>query len=120
MFDQWSEKDWNKFDNYMIRNVQKFLNNGLIKIETINAEVKRMIQATSKDFMDWADEQTWEDDVRLYIKHMYDSFVEEFDNKKLSKVWFSRWVYKYLDFREKVFENGRDNFGKFIRISTKT
>jgi hypothetical protein len=51
---------------------------------------------------------------------MYDSFVEEFDNKKLSKVWFSRWVYKYLDFREKVFENGRDNFGKFIRISTKT
>ena len=120
MFDQWSEKDWNKFDNYMIRNVQKFLNNGLIKIETINAEVKRMIQATSKDFMDWADEQTWEDNVRLYIKHMYDSFVEEFDNKKLSKVWFSRWVYKYLDFREKVFENGRDNFGKFIRISTKT
>jgi hypothetical protein len=120
MFDQWSEKDWNKFDNYMIRNVQKFLNNGLIKIETINAEVKRMIQATSKDFMDWADEQIWEDNARLHIKHMYDSFVEEFDNKKLSKVWFSRWVYKYLDFREKVFENGRDNFGKFIRISTKT
>jgi hypothetical protein len=120
MFDQWSEKDWNKFDNYMIRNVQKFLNNGLIKIETINAEVKRMIQATSKDFMDWADEQIWEGNARLYIKHMYDSFVEEFDNKKLSKVWFSRWVYKYLDFREKVFENGRDNFGKFIRISTKT
>jgi len=118
MFDQWSQSDWNKFDNYMIKNVQKFLNDGLLKIETINAEVKRMIQATSKDFMDWAEEQNWQYDVRLYNKHLYDSFVEEFDNRKLSKVWFARWVYKYLDHKEKVFEKGRDNIGKFVRIAT--
>jgi hypothetical protein len=118
MFDQWQEKQWQQFDNYMIKNVQQFLNDGLVKVNTINAEVKRMIQATSKDFYDWAEEQTWACDQRIYNKYLYDNFIEEFDDKKLSKVWFARWVYKYLDYKEKPFEKGRDNSGKFVKILT--
>ena len=118
MFDQWKEKDWNQFDNYMIKNVQKFLNDGLIKVTTINAEVKRMIQATSKDFYDWAEDQQWQYDKRIYNKDLYENFIEEFDDKKLSKVWFARWIYKYFEYKQKPFEKGRDNIGKFVKLTT--
>jgi hypothetical protein len=118
MFDQWKEKDWNQFDNYMIKNVQKFLNDGLLKVTTINAEVKRMIQATSKDFYDWAEDQPWQYDKRIYNKNLYENFIEEFDDKKLSKVWFARWIYKYFEYKQKPFEKGRDNIGKFVKLTT--
>jgi hypothetical protein len=117
LFDQWTEKDWIGFDNYMIKNVQKFLTDGLVKVHTINAEIKRIIQATSKDFVDWAEEQQWDFNKRIYIRHLFDNFIEDFDDKKLSKVWFSRWVYKYLDYKQRIYEKGRDTGGKYLKIS---
>ena len=51
LFDGWNESDWIAFDNYMIQNVKKFLNEGLTKTVSINAEVKRFIQQTSKGFL---------------------------------------------------------------------
>jgi len=117
MFDQWSQSDWNKFDNYMIKNVQKFLNDGLLKINTINAEAKRIIQATSKDFVDWAEDYQWGFEQRIYTSNLFNSFIEEYDGK-LSKVWFSRWVYKYLDYKVKSYEKGRDSIGKYFIINT--
>ena len=102
----------------MIKNVQKFLNDGLIKVTTINAEVKRMIQATSKDFYDWAEDQQWQYDKRIYNKNLYENFIEEFDDKKLSKVWFARWIYKYFEYKQKPFDKGRDSIGKFVKLTT--
>ncbi len=117
LFDGWNKKDWKAFDNYMIDNVQKFLNNGLVQVDTINAEVKRIIQSTNKDFFDWAEDQQWPEEQRLYNKTMYHSFQEEFDNRKISNVWFARWVVKYLDYKERPHEKGRDTFGKYIVIT---
>lgn len=116
LFDEWNKKEWNGFDNYMIRNVQRFLTDGLIKINTINADVKRMIQGTSKDFYDWAEDQSWSFDSRFYLKYLFETFMEECDDKKISKVWFSRWIYKYLDYKQINYEKGRDHSGKFIKI----
>lgn len=113
LFDGWLINDWMLFDNYMINNVQKFLNYGLITVNTINAEAKRLIQATSKDFMDWAEDQEFAVDKRVYLKHLFDSFLEEFDGK-LSKVWFGRYVYKYLDYKKIPIEKGRDHIGKYF------
>ena len=41
LFDSWNDEDWNKFDNYMISNIQLFLNKGLIESKSINAEAKK-------------------------------------------------------------------------------
>ena len=40
----------------MIHNLQSFLKNGLLKSVSINAEAKRFIQATSKDFYDFVND----------------------------------------------------------------
>ena len=117
MFDQWNSNDWNAFDNYMIKNVQMYLNDGLVSVNTINAEAKRIIQATSKDFVDWAEDYQWVYDKRIYISNLFNSFVEEYDGK-LSKVWFSRWVYKFLDYKLKPYDKGRDTVGKYFIINT--
>jgi hypothetical protein len=118
MFDQWKQKDWNYFDNYMIKNVQKFLSDGLIKVTTINAEVKRIIQATSKDFFDWAEDQQWSYDKRIYLKNIFQNFMEENEDKKITAVWFGRWINKYFEYKQKPFEKGRDSIGKFVKITT--
>ena len=117
LFDGWNIADWNKFDNYMIENVQKFLNHGLITVNTINAEAKRLIQATSKDFVDWAEDQEWKVDKRIYMKHLFEMFLEEYDGK-LSKVWFGRWVYKFLDYKKIPYVKGRDHIGKYLSCET--
>jgi hypothetical protein len=56
LFDEWSESDWIKYDNYMISITQKHLNQGLTAPVSINAETKRFIQQTSKDFFDWIED----------------------------------------------------------------
>ena len=43
---------------------------------------------------------------------------EEFDDKKLSKVWFARWICKYFEYKQKPFEKGRDSIGKFVKLTT--
>ena len=52
-FDDWTELEWLKFDNYLIYCVQQFLNNGLIEAESINENKNRLIQETNTDFVNF-------------------------------------------------------------------
>ena len=49
----WSGEEFEKFDNYMIFCLQKYLNNGLIVQSSKNLKLRKVIAETSKDFIDW-------------------------------------------------------------------
>jgi hypothetical protein len=119
LFDSWNESDWIAFDNYMIQITQNFLNEGLTKAVSINAETKRFIQNTSKDFFDWLEEGNMSKDCRLYTTDTIQSFQNEYkSNEFLNSRMFMSWVKKYCDLNKFEFEKGRDTVGRYFIVKT--
>lgn len=113
--DDWNDSDWIKFDNYMIRNIQLFLSEGLVKVESINADVKRFIQSTSKDFYDFTEEKNIPFNVRLDNKEIFDRFVEEFKTGfEVTSREFQRWIGLYAKFTQSDVEKGKSNGKRYI------
>ena len=117
LFDSWSEIDWSKFDNYMIHNLQSFLKNGLLKSISINAEAKRFIQATSKDFYDFVNDNPIKIDEFIFNN----SYLEMFKNetagwKDLEARRFLKWVAEYAKFNKLKLTKGRNSSGRYFKI----
>lgn len=119
LFDGWDESDWIAFDNYMIHITQKYLNNGLTQPVSINADVKRFIQQTSKDFYDWIEDGNLKHNCRVYIKEIAELFKDEYKNyQNLNNRTFVKWVIRYCDLNGYNFNRDRDHSGRFFEIFT--
>jgi hypothetical protein len=117
LFDSWNQKDWNDFDNYMINNLKKFLERGLTKTVSINAESKRFIQGTSKDFFDWTEEGNIQNNVRHYNAETIIKFQSEYKNyKDLNTKQFLKWIKEYCVFKGLEFKKDKDALGRYFEI----
>jgi hypothetical protein len=107
LFSGWDEYEWNKFDNYMIANLQSYLNKGLVRSEFKNLKTRKFIAETSSDFWEWA---TGKDNV--YMKpHMkslgqdlFNSFTQDYPDYsnygryKVSQNRFYKWIDSYGEY----------------------
>jgi len=108
LFDQWNKEDWERFDNFMISNLQLYLKDGLIQGISINADVKRFIQSTSKDFADWVEDENLKINVRNYTSESIDEFKKEYkEYHSLSPRIFVTWCKKYAEFKGYEFMKGK-------------
>ena len=115
LFDQWSDDDWSKFDNYMIRNLQLFLSKGLQSSISINADAKRFIQATSKEFYDFAIENQMTTDVYYYNTELINQFQNEFNGyKDMNPQRFSKWLTEFSKWKGFEIEKGRNHKGRYV------
>jgi hypothetical protein len=115
LFDSWNTDDWASFDCYMLSNLQNYLIDGLQSVKSINSEAKRVIQATSKDFYDWATEYEWTD-TRHHIASMNNSFAEMTGNNNVSPKRFAQYVRTYLGYKSFTYNEGRGHSGIFVHI----
>jgi hypothetical protein len=121
LFDSWADEDWLKFDNYMVKNLQKYLTNGLMKAISINADAKRLIQATCKDFFDWAEEGNLALDVYYYNGSKIQEFTSEFTSfKELEPRRFLKWVQSYADYKGHNLNKGRNHNGRYFLLDSGT
>lgn len=105
LFDQWEVSEWNRFDLYMINCCRLFLKFGLMKPESINANTKRFIQSTSKDFYDFIMDDSLKHDCKVYTSEVVQEFKEEFsDYAKISNQRFTSWVKNWCDFKGYKYE----------------
>jgi hypothetical protein len=118
LFDQWSTDDWLKFDNYMIKNLQLYLREGLTKSISINADSKRFIQATSKDFFDFVSENELVKDVIYYNNELLQSFETDFNYKDMTPQRFSKWLVEYAKYKGYKIEKGKNHKGRNITYTT--
>ena len=106
LFDEWDTMEWHKFDSYMINCCRLFLNFGLMKPESINANTKRFIQSTSKDFFDWILDESLPHNCKVYTSDIVDDFKKEFsDFSKISNQRFISWVKNYCNFKGYEYES---------------
>lgn len=119
LFTDWNNDEWGRFDNFMLRCIQYYLTNGLVKSETVNLGLRKLINETSKDFVDFMDNQKFVGE-RFYKSELKDAFTNDYEDyrqhKWLTLTLFNKWLIKYCDYKGFKIEKGRTNGSRFVLI----
>jgi len=120
IFDGWDENQWNLFDKFMIKCIQYYLENGLVTYNHINLEIRKLINSTSQDFLDFMDEKSLFDGERLNYKELKNAFVSDFEDYRnhqwFNQKVFNKWLGLYLDFKDFSYESISSNGIRFYDI----
>jgi len=129
LFTDWSEHEWCIFDNYMISNLQKYLNNGMIEADFNNLHIRKFIAETNHDFYEFISDSTNGykiSDKRYYTNNVFEKFVEEYPDyaprsrRQISRKLFNHWLSKWGSFHfgaDALMD--RDSKGKYIEFKRK-
>jgi hypothetical protein len=119
LFADWDKEEWNKFDNFMLRCAQKFLNTGLIAYKSKNQAKQRLIKATSAEFYEWVfEEKALDYKARLYGRDVCKDFVEFYQGmnlKWLDTRLMNRWIEALAKYLEVEYDTGNSN-GKYYQF----
>lgn len=100
MFTDWNNEEFHLFDAFMIECCQFYLKEGLVHQELINLPEKRIIAATSIDFIEFMKGFEFNTTPRAAL---YNDFINQFDEyltqKYFTKQLFSKWVAVYADYK---------------------
>lgn len=113
-FSGWDKIEWQKFDNFMIRCLQVYLQSGLIPCEFDNIEIKKFMKNTSKDFYDFVKDHDFIEFGKPQAKRsVHDKFIEVFPDAKLfCKIRkFREYIMLYCQFYRFEFAEGEDKRG---------
>ena len=131
--DEWDEDDWCQFDNYMIKNLQLYLNSGLLESDSVNRELKTLIMQTNSDFCTWCGitgkspaNTLLKINTKLHLNPLYYDFLLHYDDYesgkfKISKYKFGKWMVAYCVYSQGLEpEADRDMIGNWIRIKPRS
>jgi len=121
LFSDWDDKEWLAFDNYMINCEQYFLQNGLVKHDFHNLEVRKFIKETSYEFYEWSqDTDNLPMGIRLDKNEYFVKFINEYQDFKkwLSQKKFTQWLEQFGKYYNIEFEHGRTHNMRFIEFKT--
>jgi transcriptional regulator NrdR family protein len=120
LFDDWDQFTFNKFDNYMVGCLQKYLQKGLIPQKAKNLTMRKFIAETCMEFHEFMSDQ---DNFPLNKRNdkaiIFNSFVQEYKDyeKYLTRKRFHIWVSKYASFIKADFYSGNTNGLKWFEIN---
>lgn len=76
-FSDWDEKEWAKFDNFMIRCVQYFLKNGLVSSDKVNLELRKLRNELGPEFIEFMEIQNF-NGMPINRKDFRDNFNKQY------------------------------------------
>lgn len=113
----WNKKDWDAFFSYMIGNMQRYFNNGIIKTELASGKTRKMISNTNEDFFDFCEnDYKWDENTHYTTKKIFEQYNDGAREvpRNMTMNWFGRWISMYVDFkdwkREDIKSNGLRTF----------
>ena len=91
----WSIMEWSKFFRFMMECIQTYLTSGLVEAEPINLGKNKIIDSTSKEFLEFA-EVYFIIDKKLEKRELLETFKEYFPLwQDLSPHQFTKWCKTY-------------------------
>lgn len=102
-FDDWGDNEWNAFFNYMIRNIQLYFKNGLMKSELKTGKTKKFIANTCEDFYDFCENEfLWKAEHFYTTKEIKDAYNDGHRElpRNMNVSWFGRWLGMYFDLKK--------------------
>jgi hypothetical protein len=117
-FDDWDSAEWNRFDSFMIYCLQFYLENGLMKPDFKNLELRKFINETSPEFYEFVMDNNILPNNRYTKAHVFDQLCEEYKDLKkwLSQKKFNSWLKKYADFKSYDFTEGNSNGARWFEL----
>lgn len=120
-FEDWSDTEWLKFDNYMINCVQKYLREGLLEAKPINILENTLALNTDRDFVSFMDNiisnpinnggVVCDDNCRFDRSALYNDFLTQ--NPELQNLVtqnkFKKWIQIYCENRNIKFRDQKSN-----------
>lgn len=103
LFDDWDEVEWQRFDRYMINCLQKYLRSGLKQYEHINLDIRKLVNETNQDFIDFMEDESLFNGKRINYKELRDKFTSDYTDY-ISERWFTqrlfnKWLTLYLEYK---------------------
>lgn len=109
LFNDWSLEDWQAFDRYMIGCVRRFLNYGLIGLNTNNLKLRRLRELTHPVFVEWFTD--FIEPKKYALRQLHDLLGRyNPDFAKYSQVRITRWIKKFAAFYNIPFVTGKMPF----------
>lgn len=122
LFEEWTAEEWNDFDLFMSECAQIYLKDGLVKQELVNLPLKRLINNTSQEFIEFIEEyiQVNDPEIMEYYKKpdLFTEFLNENDTfrKWLTNRTFCKWCREYFDFYDIKFKDDAILGAKIFRF----
>jgi len=119
LFDDWSDEDFTRFDNYMIFCLQSFFKLGLVEQTAKNLKMRKLIRETAMEFYEWISEhENFELSTRHTKSEKFDAFTNEYQDFKkwLTRKTFQKWVEKYARFKDFEFSEGNTNGSRWFMV----
>lgn len=131
-FDEWTEDEWKVFDNYMIRNLQFYLIEGLVSSSFINLEIRKLASKTCHPFIEWCGLVEGNKgsiflvkDKKIFKDDLYNDFIMDNPDyapkakNTISRTQFYRWLDSYGNYLTDCDTvDGRDGNGRWIMFKT--
>jgi hypothetical protein len=102
-FSQWNKDEWDAFFNYMVSNIQKYFNNGLLFSELKTGKTKKIIANTCEDFFDFCENEfLWQESHFYATKEIMSAYNDGHRElpRNMNVSWFGRWLGTYFDFKQ--------------------
>lgn len=124
MFDEWDQDEWARFDKYMINCLQYYLENGLVAYEHVNLKVRKITNSTSREFVDFMNNENLFHGMRLNYKDLRRSFVNEYEDysqyKWFTQNVFNKWLALYFEYKGFTHESIVSNGTRFYELTAVT
>lgn len=120
LFDEWEDNEWRMFDQYMINCLQYFLKNGLVESELKNLDLRKLINKTSREFIEWMNEKDFIKGQRIDYKMWFNQFKASYQDfeKWLTQRAFNDWLRSYFDYKEIKFKSISSNGIRMYEIES--
>lgn len=118
LFDDWDEKEWGRFDTYMVESIQFYLTHGLLKGDYKNLTTRKFIKDTSHEFYEWVLDGNLPRNARINSPEKLEELLKEYPDLKkwLTQKRFSMWIETYAEFTGAKYLSGRTNAQRWVML----
>lgn len=119
LFDDWDDEEWARFDHFMVNCLEYYLNNGLVEFNHKSLDLRKLMNETSLDFLQWIDEVNT---IKFGERYIKPSFFERFINENTDFKWlkqntFNKWIQKWTAFRGYQYHEGNTQGQRWFSVT---
>lgn len=117
-FNDWDQGEWNRFYNLMLHCVEVYLRSGIIAPPTVNLELRKLIQATNEDFLEFMEVREIPQDEWLNKNELKDEFTGCFPDysTRITQRTFNSWLRHWATFQGLKVEEKLSNNQQLIQF----
>jgi hypothetical protein len=119
--DEWTNKDWREFDNFIVFCVQYYLQFGLLTPPKINILKRKLIAEVGIELIEFMDDKIAQGINKFHKKDTYDEFVKGgFINRKYipQRNSFTKKLKKYFEYKQLNYTETPSDSKKYLELLT--